>query len=213
MWCLERPTEAAIVVLWALPACSVPSDHERYLDALAVLQPEDLSPCDRIGDTDLKGDCQLALSERMVRSGEWCAQIVSEPWRGECWFSAAEGARDARRWEQAVQYCQSAGPFVDACSRHLWQPQLDQLLLPHRGRDFRASMVAVETAYRSWLPLLGDSLTQPFWFNYARGVFRHAPHADVAWCAQLASTHLQACQNAYRQLQERPPPTPPQRRR
>lgn len=200
-------------MLFWLAACQPPpTDQQRYLDALAVQQPADLSACGEIADAELKGDCQLALSERMFHTADWCPQVESEPWRGECWFKAAEGARDAQKWDLAVRYCAQAGPFVAACQRHLWQPQLDRLLLPYRGADFSVSLEAARQMHQGWLPLLGDALTQPFWFNYARSVFRHAPHADIGWCEQLDAPHRAGCQNALRQLQASPPPQPPQRR-
>jgi len=193
------------VLLGCSPA--PPPEHalnrQRYLDALQLAQPADLSPCAGITDPDLQGDCQLSLSRRLLNAGEWCSQMTTEPWRGECFFSAAEGARDAQKWDKAIAYCKEAGPFSSSCAQHLWQPQMERVLQPHAGRAFAASLPAAEQLYRQWLPHLGERMTTPYWAYYIRAVFRRAEQPDPAWCGQLPNVRQEQCAQVYAQIRSR----------
>lgn len=198
--CQPQPRWMAHSIVVVLLGCDTRSDRERYIAALAEPHPTDLSACTEIETPDLKGDCQLALAGRMAPLAQWCPHIDDEPWHSECWFSAAEGARDARRWAEAVSLCDRSTRFVDACLGHLWQPQLTHILRTHAGQDFTFSVAAVQRVHDDWMPLIGERLTEPLWFHYARGVFRRTTQAPITWCEQLPIEHRALCQDVHQQL-------------
>ncbi len=179
-----------------------PGDQQHYLRALQVAAPTSLAPCAPIEDPDLKGDCQLALAERSRKASQLCGQIQAEPWRSECWFSASEGARDAHKLALAVSCCQQAGPFMESCSQHLWQADLQAVLRANPGRGFTPSQPAAEALYRKWMTTMEGNMGTRFWTVYIRSVLQ-AGQATGADCLQLPSVYQTLCINIAVQQQRR----------
>ncbi len=84
-----------------------------------------LATCQEIQHPDTREWC-VADTARMcpedfrAQMETACAELETQPWRGECFFYLAEGLGRDGQYEQAAQQCSRTGPYRSGCLMHLF---------------------------------------------------------------------------------------------
>lgn len=198
-----------------LNACSpVPaeSDALRYTRLVSLSAPEEsqLQECAELSNPQLRGDCGLAVAQRVAASHAqppetFCPQITEPVWRSECFFVAAEFHNDQDNIETAAALCLQAALFTDHCSQHLWQRSLRTLTWHNGSQDFLEHLPDAQRLYDRWAPLLSSETDFPvrFWRRYYEGGFERARSIDLRACASLPQEARMRCRTAGCALFER----------
>lgn len=117
----------------------VAEERRAYLEALA-LAPRDaeaaLQACDQVRDVALHGDCQ---TQAVIKGRLDCDRVHDAMWREECWFQAADEARQRGAFDAGIAACERSGRFRDNCLFHYWQHDVMRVI---QGIDWRAARKA-----------------------------------------------------------------------
>lgn len=211
---LSLPPLLCLLLALACRAEPAGSEADRYLrvvtdEALELEEGQRL--CGSLGDSDLRGDCMLALVGHVAdrgegERGELCRLVPEGTWRDECWFLAAEHARRAGQRELAAARCLESGRFRDDCGQHLWQSALRATIAPRaKGAalpTYAEAIPRAEQLYRRWAPLLeeGTDMELRFWRRFYQNGFERRGWIEVARCDELEEPHAARCVAAAQHL-------------
>ena len=137
-------------------ACSQKEDGELYRLALEQTNP---SVCLELSNVELQGDCITAVvseNPNRVENERLCNEIVSEKWKGECYFQLSDSGQFIG--SQAIQLCSKAGPFSEDCLRHAAARDVE--LNVHLA-DLKQAKSLLPRIYGIVKQYLMDSIAQP----------------------------------------------------
>lgn len=189
------------MALVALVACGAPTDQERYR---AVIRGEPAEAgaaflaCEQIDRLELRGDCQLAVVQRLQGQelSSWCPGFAPGRWQDECWFIEAERRGREGQVAPAARACERAGAFRSDCAQHLWQGSVHALIFGRGPGAFGEVLPRAEALHRRWSgPLAWDAgFDGRFWTRFYQNGFEGAgPRVMLTACDALPEPHPGRC--------------------
>lgn len=202
-WASPRHSVAGascLLVLGAI-ACSEPTDRERYraiLGGREAASGSAFDACGAIAAPGLRGDCRLAVIQRL--EGEdlsgWCVGFEPGMWQEECWFLEAERRASAGQVAPAARACEQAGAFRADCAQHLWQGRVHGLIFGRGPGAFAEVLPAARSLHRRWSGPLAwdDGFEDRFWSRFYQNGFEGAgPRVMLGACDALPAVDAERC--------------------
>jgi hypothetical protein len=191
----------AAAALCGAVACREPTDRERYLAVLGGDPAESgaaFAACAEIAGPELRGDCQLAVVQRLHGEdlSSWCVGFVPGRWQDECWFIEAERRGAAGQVAPAARACERAGAFRSDCAQHLWQGSVHALIFSRGPGAFAEVLPRAEALHRRWSGPLAwdDGFGERFWARFFQNGFEGAgPRVMLGACDGLLGAHAERC--------------------
>ena len=173
-----------------LTACDRgPSDAEAYRSALVTADTFEAArtACTHIRDAQVRGDCQVTITERFERvAADDCSHVTDPVWLDECRFLLAERVGKTGNLDLALHIC-TQSRFRRFCAWHLLQDGVDATIhLP------AAEAEAVLEGFGQ-IHALKDAPFQ-FWRIRFRELGGQGTPIDEADCQGL--THQVGCEEA-----------------
>lgn len=164
--------------------------------------------CGAIDSAELRGDCQLAVVQRLrgEELASWCPGFAPGRWQDECWFLEAERRAADGQVAPAARSCERAGAFRADCAQHLWQGQVHQLIFGRGPGAFAEVLPRAAALHRRWAgPLAWDrEFDERFWARFFQNGFEGAgPRVMLSACDGLEAPHRARCVAAGIELFER----------
>ncbi len=197
---------------WPLPALLIacggePSlaqdqqDRVRYQAGIASGAPLlRLDQCRAVQDVTLRGDCLTALAPLAgeiegLSAEDLCSEVQEESWRDECFFVAAEQAKQEEDLARAAQLCGRAGRFARDCSNHMWQQELRATIFPGGVRTLVQRHDQVQAIHDRWEQAFTEQgdFDKRFWEHCYQVAFERAPFLDIRGCEFVPEAEQEIC--------------------
>ena len=198
---VARALSVSQALVLATAGCAGPSDRERYQSVLSgspVAAGAAFESCAAIRAGELRGDCQLAVVQRLQEEdlSGWCVGFEPGRWQDECWFLEAERRGAEGQVAPAARACERAGSFRSDCAQHLWQGAVHSMIFRRGPGAFAEMLPEASSLQRRWAGPLAwdDGFEDRFWSRFYQNGFEGAgPRVMLGACDALSPPHAGRC--------------------